>query len=102
MTDEEKKEYENKLLEACKKYSRVDYEDDDDIVKLMIDSSLESMGELIPNFNPENLSARQYLLLMVSVKDLYDNRELYSKDSKRMQTAVSSMLLKEMYGGVSV
>lgn len=102
MTDEEKIKYKKKLLEACKKYSRVDYEDDDDIVEMMIDSSLESMGELIPNFNPESLSARQYLLLMVSVKDLYDNRELYSKDSKRMQTAVSSMLLKEMYGGATI
>ena len=102
MADEEKTGYKEKLLEACKKYSRVDYEDDDDIMELMIDSSLESMGELIPNFNPENLSARQYLLLMVSVKDLYDNRELYSKDTKRMQTAVSSMLLKEMYRGETV
>lgn len=100
MTDEEKKEYRAKLLESCKKYSRIDYDDDDeDILPLMIDATLEGMTELIPNFDSENLSSRQYLLLLVSVKDLYDNREKFSKDTRVMQHAVSSMLLKEMYGG---
>lgn len=100
MTDEEKKEYKAKLLESCKKYSHIDYDDDDeDILPLMIDATLESMSELIPNFDSENLPSRQYLLLLVSVKDLYDNREKFSKDTRVMQHAVSSMLLKEMYGG---
>ena len=35
---------------------------------------------------------------MVTVKELYDNREKY-KDAKTMSKAASSMLLKEMYGG---
>lgn len=96
MTDEEL--YRVKILEDCKKYSRIDYEDDD-ILELMIDTTLEEMSELIPAFNSENLSSRQRLLLLVSVKDLYDNREKFSKDTRVMQHAVSSMLLKEMYGG---
>lgn len=99
MTDEELKEYRAKILEDCKKYSRIDYDDDDDILELMIDTTLEEMSELIPTFNSENLSSRQRLLLLVSVKDLYDNREKFSKDTRVMQHAVSSMLLKEMYGG---
>ena len=61
--------------------------------------AIEEMSELIPTFNSENLSSRQRLLLLVSVKDLYDNREKFSKDTRVMQHAVSSMLLKEMYGG---
>lgn len=95
MTDERKK----KLLEECKKYNHIDYEDDEDIIELMIDVVLEEMMELIPEFNADNLSARQRLLVLISVKDLYDNREKYGKDEKKMQNAVSSMLLKEIYGG---
>lgn len=99
MTDEEKKEYKAKLLNGSKKFSRIDYDDDDDIIKIMIDTTIESMSELIPNINTENLSSRQSLLLFVSVKDLYDNREKFSKDTRMVQHAVSSMLLKEMYKG---
>jgi uncharacterized phage protein (predicted DNA packaging) len=99
MTDEEKEQARKKLLEECKKYNHIDYEDDEDIIELMIDVVFEEMGELIPGFDSENLSARQRLLVLISVKDLYDNREKYGKDEKKMQNAVSSMLLKEIYGG---
>lgn len=99
MTDEERTEQRKALLADCKKYNHIDYEDDEDIIELMIDVSIEEMVELIPNFDADNLSKRQRLLLLISVKDLYDNREMYGKDRKTMQTAVSSMLLKEIYGG---
>lgn len=99
MTDEEKEQARKKLLEECKKYNHIDYEDDEDIIELMIDVVFEEMEELIPGFNSENLSARQRLIVLISVKDLYDNREKYGKDEKKMQNAVSSMLLKEIYGG---
>lgn len=99
MTDEEKEQARKKLLEECKKYNHIDYEDDEDIIELMIDVVFEEMEELIPGFNSENLPARQRLLVLISVKDLYDNREKYGKDEKKMQNAVSSMLLKEIYGG---
>lgn len=99
MTDEEKAEQRKKLLADCKKYNHIDYEDDEDIIELMIDVSIEEMVELIPNFDADNLSKRQHLLILIFVKDLYDNREKYGKDRKTMQTAVSSMLLKEIYGG---
>lgn len=99
MTDEEKEQARKKLLEECKKYNHIDYEDDEDIIELMIDVVFEEMEELIPGFDSENMSARQRLLVLISVKDLYDNREKYGKDEKKMQNAVSSMLLKEIYGG---
>lgn len=99
MTDEEKKQARKKLLEECKKYNHIDYEDDEDIIELMIGVAFEEMEELIPGFDSENLSARQRLLVLISVKDLYDNREKYGKDEKKMRNAVSSMLLKEIYGG---
>lgn len=99
MSEEEKKEQRKKLLEECKKYSRIDYEDDDDILRIMIETVIEEMKELIPGFEEENISPRQRLLVLISVKDLYDNREKYEKGEKGTRNAVSSMLLKEIYGG---
>ena len=84
MTDGERQEQRSKLIEECKKYNHIDYDDDEDI---------------IPDFSMETLTHRQHLLILIYVKDLYDNREKYGKEEKRLQAAVSSMLLKEMYGG---
>ena len=99
MTDEEKKEYKTKLLEECKKYDHIDYDDDEDIIELMFDATFEEMSDLIPDFDPYNLTFRQRLLVFSFVKELYDNREKYQKDAKSVTNAVSSMLLKEIYGG---
>ena len=94
MTEEEKKEYRENLTQQCKKYCHIDYE-------LMINTTLEEMQELIPNFDAYNMTSRQRLIALVSVKNLYDNREKYG-ESKQLSSAVSSMLLKEIYGGAAV
>lgn len=99
MTDEEKKEYRGKLIADFMMYSHIDYDDDVNIVELMIDVTLEELTELIPNFDPYNMTSRQRLLVLVFAKELYDNREKYKKDTKSMANAVSSMLLKERYRG---
>ena len=101
MTDEEKKQYRETLIERCKQYSHIDYDDDMDIVELMIDSVLEDMEELIRGFDRYEMTGRQYILVLSSFKELYDNREKY-EDAKGLSSAVSSMLLKEMCKGGSV
>lgn len=53
MTDEEKKEYRDKLVEDCMKYNHIDYDDDKDIVETMVEAiASEELMELIPNFDP--------------------------------------------------
>jgi uncharacterized phage protein (predicted DNA packaging) len=99
MTDEEKKEYRETLIADIKTYNHIDYDDDEGIIEIMLDTAFEELGELIPDFDPYNMRSRQRLLTMVFVKELYDNREKYQKDSKGVSNAVASMLLKEMYGG---
>lgn len=99
MMNEEVEEYRGKLLEQCKAYSHIDYDDDDEIIELMIDVALEELKSLIPNFDTLKMTSRQRLLTLVSVKELYDNREKYQKDDVKIRNAVSSMLLKEVYGG---
>ena len=75
MTDEEKKEYRDKLVEDCMKYNHIDYDDDKDIVETMVEAiASEELMELIPNFDPYNLTARQRLLVYSFVKELYDQQ----------------------------
>lgn len=75
--------------------------DDIEILELMLDTTLDEMTELIPNFDRNNLTSRQKLLAFMSVKELYDNRDKYRSDTKTLSAAVSSMLLKEIYGGAA-
>ena len=100
MTDEEKKEYRDKLVEDCMKYNHIDYDDDKDIVETMVEAiASEELMELIPNFDPYNLTARQRLLVYSFVKELYDHREKYQNGTQQLTNAVSTMLLNEKYGG---
>lgn len=99
MTDEEKKEYMSALVAQTKKYCRIDYDDDEDIVKTIIETVFEKLGELIPDFNPYAMTSRQKLLTMMFVKDQYDNPDAYQGNDKKLSNAVSSMLLNEMYRG---
>ena len=101
MTDDEKKEYREALIATCKTYCHIDYDDDEEIVELMLDAVLAEMAELIPNFDQYDMTARRKLLAFISVKELYDNREKYQKDTTALTHAVSSMLLKEIYGGAA-
>ena len=97
ITDQEK--YRDGLIAACKLYCHIDYDDDMEILELMFDATMQEMTEMIPEFDQNNLTSRQKLLAFISVKELYDNRDKYRGDTKLLTSAVSSMLLKEIYGG---
>ena len=101
MTDEEKKEYREKLIADFKTYNHIDYDDDTEIIELLLDTVFEELSDLIPDFDPYTMKSRQRLLALVFLKELYDNREKYQKDSKGVSNAVASMLLKEIYKGGS-
>ena len=92
-------------LKTLKQYLRVDYDDDDDLLKLMRSAALDEMKELIPNFDADNLTNRQKILLCAFVKELYDNRDSIVKTkessaytSEKMRYVVRSLLLNEMLG----
>lgn len=92
-----KEEVRNKIIRLAKQYSHIDYNDDDEIIEIMVDASIQGLKEKIANFDDNNITQRQKLLIFVTVKQLYDNREKYEDGGKGLQTAVSSMLLEEMY-----
>ena len=85
------------LVEQAKKYARIDYAEDDDLVEIMVEAAVESMAEVIPHFDANNMTGRQKIILFATVKDLYDNREKYGKEKQQVKIAAASMLLSEIY-----
>lgn len=83
-------------IEIVKQYMRVDYDDDDEIIELLIDTVMDEMAELIPDFNRDNPTNRQKILILASVKELYDNREKRAEKPETLRTAISTMLIKEI------
>ena len=85
------------LLTLAKAYARIDYTDDDALLPLLIEATVQSQEELIPGFDADNMTARQRLLAIITVKNLYDNREKYGTAQDRLRGAASSLLVSEMY-----
>lgn len=83
-------------LEKLKEYLRVDYDDDDEIIQLMLDVVIDEMEELIPSFQRDSLTNRQKLLICTYVKEMYDNRDRTTASQEKVRYAVQSMMLKEM------
>lgn len=87
------------MVSNIKTYCRIDYDDDEEVILIMIEAVFEKLKELIPGFSPYDMTSRQKLLVMGFVKDQYDNTEVYNDSEKKWSPAFSSMLLSEMYKG---
>lgn len=84
-------------LKEIKQYCRIDYDDDDELILFFQNVVFEELADLISGFDKDNMTARQKLLVLVFIKDLYDNRDKYQATGKEtMRQAVRSLLLKEM------
>lgn len=85
------------LTAQAKKYARIDYEDDDDLVAIMVEAVAESMTDVIPTFNADSMTGRQKIILYKSVKHLYDDRDQFGTEKQEVKVAAASMLLSEIY-----
>lgn len=83
-------------LKQIKAYIRVDYDDDDELIQLMLDAVIDEMQELIPKFDAKNPTNRQKILICSYVKELYDGRGNMTASQEKIRYAVQSMMLKEM------
>ncbi len=83
------------LTELVKQYMRVDYDDDDELIDLLLNTVLDEMEGMIPGFDRKRPTNRQKILVMASVKELYDNRDQRSAKPEALRAAISSMLIKE-------
>lgn len=83
-------------LEEIKQYIRVDYDDDDSLILLIYGAVIDEMKELIDDFDEENITNRQKLLILSYIKEIYDNRDRTVSKPDNIRYTVQSLLLKEM------
>lgn len=83
-------------IDLIKQYMRVDYDDDDELIQLLLDTVLDEIEEKVTGFNRNAPTNRQRVLIMSSVKELYDNRDARTDRPETLRPAISSMLIKEI------
>lgn len=86
-------------LSDIKEFLNVYHDDDDKYIELIKNVVIEEFKGRIPNFQENNMTSRQKLILLLKIQDIHDNRSMYEKNITKMRTNVSSMLLNEFYKG---
>lgn len=84
-------------LEEIKEFLKVDYDDEDNTIELMKGVALETMEHLIQDFDKENLTKRQELLIKVCIKDYFENRDKQVDKKLSMNDSITTLLMQEMY-----
>lgn len=67
-------------INTVKAYMRVDHDDDDEIISLMMDVAAEYIVNAVGVFDESKSRAR--MLFLAAVEDLYDNRTLVSTSAQ--------------------
>lgn len=84
-------------LEEAKTFAKIEYEEENEIVQLLVDVAEEGLKNATGIvFDSNNSLARLYCLVMV--KDLYDNREItVEKASEKIRFTIQSILIQLKY-----
>ena len=79
-------------LDEIKKYLRVDFDDDDSYIELLINTAEEYIEAAVGAYREE--SARQKLLLYNIVATLYENRQFTIEKEEQVAYLLNSMILQ--------
>lgn len=84
-------------LERLKRFLRIDYDDDDEDILLMVDAAKEYIVDAVGFF--EENSARMQLLLLNLVSTMYENRQYtVDKSNEKAAYAIRSIILQLQLG----
>ena len=89
-------------FEDVKNYLRVDFNDDDMLISVMIDTAKQYISDAVGKFDGNN--PKHNMILLAVVAHLYENRMFQGQSSGKITRIISSMLLQERlneYGGDS-
>nr|DAH55800.1 MAG TPA: tail connector protein [Caudoviricetes sp.] len=71
--------------------------EDDIYLNIVVEAVKEEFKNSIPDFDENNMTPRQRVLLIIFTQDLYDNRVLYQDKKEVLKSTINSMLWKEYY-----
>ncbi|EGT0683795.1 phage gp6-like head-tail connector protein [Clostridium perfringens] len=86
-------------LSEIKNFLKIDFDDDDEYLNLLIGVAKEYIIDALGKFN-ENRYKQKYLLLIL-IKDMYENREFIVKENSNVRYIVRSIILQESFKGDS-
>lgn len=75
------------------------YEEDKPFLNLVKAAVVQELEGLINNFDENNLTPRQKLLMLGFIQDFYENRDLYEERKTYIRNGLNNMLLNEIYKG---
>ncbi|MHB9927887.1 head-tail connector protein [Clostridium botulinum] len=85
-------------LNETKNYLRIDYDDEDIILQLCIDNAEEYIRDAINDFDNkiqiERFQRKAKLLAMMLIQDMFDNRELMTKDNEKYKYIAKSLIMQ--------
>lgn len=80
-------------IECVKGYLRIDFDDDDEYIKLLIEVAKEYIDDAVGEYNEEN--ARHNLILLNIISSLYENRSFTNKNqSEKVSYSIKNMLMQ--------
>ncbi len=82
-------------LEDIKEYLRVDGDDEDNLISMMMEAGKEYIRSAVGEYDDTDKTAN--ILLAAVVQNMYDNRELMQSDQqvkKRIEYTFQSMILQ--------
>ncbi|NFM25171.1 phage gp6-like head-tail connector protein [Clostridium sporogenes] len=85
-------------LAETKEFLRLDYNDEDNFLQLCIQNVEEYMRDAIEDFDNkiqiERFQRKAKLLAMMIIQDMFDNRELMTKDNEKYKYIAKSLIMQ--------
>lgn len=82
-------------LSTVKDFLKVDFEDDDSYILLLIDVAKEYITDSLGFY--DNTRKKQQYLLLTLVQDMYNNRSYTINSDEKTRLAIRSMVLQEQF-----
>lgn len=85
-------------LNEIKSFLKIDFDDEDEYISLLIEVAIEYIEDSIGYFNLNR--AKQRYLLLVLVRDMYESRSFTTDEvSEKVRYIVRSIVIQEQLGG---
>lgn len=88
-------------LNEVKLFLKVDYEEEDNYIQLLIDAAENYIQDAIDNYDTKILNTRfknkAKIVSLALINEAYSNRELITKDDEKYKLIIKSFLLQMQY-----
>ncbi|NCI22156.1 phage gp6-like head-tail connector protein [Clostridium botulinum] len=85
-------------MAEVKEFLRLDYDDEDNFLQLCIDNAEEYIRDAVDEFDTkmqiDRFKTKAKLFSLMLIQDMFDNRELMTKDSEKYKYIAKSLIMQ--------